>query len=105
MGLAATMWDPMGAEVPVLPLNYHPNTSQGQQKGFRKCGIFENFQVSLNSLHNRNFGHSSLNVHWHYVQKSGNGEVGRFQFRRPWPPLQVPRLCPHGGQEGRAGRD
>ena len=31
--------------------------------------------------------------------------MGRVEFRRPWPPLQAPRLCPHGGQEGRAGGD
>ena len=29
--------------------------------------------------------------------------MGRVEFRRPWPPLQAPRLCLHGGQEGRAG--
>ena len=31
--------------------------------------------------------------------------MGRVEFRRPWPPLQAPRLCPLGGQEGRAGGD
>ena len=56
MGLAATMWVPMGAQVPVLSLNHHPNPSQGRQKGFRKSSISEILQVSLNSLHNANFG-------------------------------------------------
>ena len=36
MGLAATMWAPMGAQVPVLSPNDHPNPSQGRQKGFEK---------------------------------------------------------------------
>ena len=31
--------------------------------------------------------------------------MGRVEFSRPWPPLQTPRLCPHGGQKGRAGGD
>ena len=29
MGLAATTWVPMGAQVPILSLNHHPNPSQG----------------------------------------------------------------------------
>ena len=36
MGLAATMWVPNGAQVPVLSPNDHPNPSQGQQEGFGK---------------------------------------------------------------------
>ena len=56
MGLAATTWVPMGAQVPVLSLNHHPNPSQGRQKGFGKRPILEILQVSLNSLHNGNFG-------------------------------------------------
>ena len=39
MGLAATTWVPMGAQVPVLSLNHHPNPSQGRQQGFRKSRI------------------------------------------------------------------
>ena len=31
--------------------------------------------------------------------------MGRVEFRQPWPPLQAPRLCPHDGQDGRAGGD
>ena len=31
--------------------------------------------------------------------------MGRVEFRRPWPPLQAPRLCLHGGKEGQAGGD
>ena len=42
MGLAATTWVPMGAQVPVLSLNHHPNPSQGRQKGFGKGRIFGN---------------------------------------------------------------
>ena len=34
--LAATTGTPMGAEIPVLSPNDHPNSSQGCQKGFRK---------------------------------------------------------------------
>ena len=56
MGLAATTWVPVGAQVPVLSLNHHPNPSQGRQKGFQKSRISEILQVSLNSLHNGNFG-------------------------------------------------
>ena len=56
MGLAATMWVPVGAQVPALSLNHHPNPSQGRQKGFQKSRISEILQVSLNSLHNGNFG-------------------------------------------------
>ena len=48
MGLAATTWVPMGAQVPVLSLNHHPNPSQGRQKGLRKSRISEILQVSLN---------------------------------------------------------
>ena len=64
MGLVATTWVPMGAQVPVLSLNHHPNPSQGQQKGFGKRRISEILQVSLNSLHNGKFrgfwrGHGS----------------------------------------------
>ena len=56
MGLATTTWVPMGAQVPVLSLNYHPNPSQGQQKGFGKSRILEILQVSLNSLIQRENG-------------------------------------------------
>ena len=56
MGLAATTWVPMGAKVPILSLNHHPNPSQGRQEGFQKSRILEILQVSLNSLHNSNFG-------------------------------------------------
>ena len=52
MGLVATTWVPMGAQVPVLSPNDHPNPSEGQQKGFKKIGNVKNFQVSLNSLRN-----------------------------------------------------
>ena len=38
----ATTWVPMGAQVPVLSLNHHPNPSQGRQKSFGKGRIFEN---------------------------------------------------------------
>ena len=56
MGLAATTWVPMGAQVPVLSLNHHPNPCQGQQKGFGRRRISEILRVSLNSLHHGNFG-------------------------------------------------
>ena len=56
MGLAATTWVPMGAQVPMLSLSHHPNPSQGGRKGFGKSRILEILQVSLNSLHNGNFG-------------------------------------------------
>ena len=56
IGLAATTWVPMGAQVPVLSLNHHPNPSQGRQKGFRKSRISEILQVSLNSLIQRENG-------------------------------------------------
>ena len=62
MGLAATMWVPMGAQAPVLSLNHHPNPSQGRKKGFGKRRILEILQVSLNSLHSGNsiaFGKST----------------------------------------------
>ena len=56
MSLAATMRVTMGAQVPVLSLNHHPNPSQGRQKGFRKSPISEILQVSLNSLIQRENG-------------------------------------------------
>ena len=37
--LAATTWVPMGAQVPLLSPNDHPNPSQGRQKDFRKSQI------------------------------------------------------------------
>ena len=58
MDLAATMWVPMGSQVPILsPYDHpsHPNPSQRQPEGFRKCGIVENFPVPLCSLNNSNF--------------------------------------------------
>ena len=39
IGLAATTWVPLGAQVPVLSPNHHPNPSQGRQKGFGKRRI------------------------------------------------------------------
>ena len=56
IGLAATTWVPMGAQVPVLSLNHHPNPSQGRQKSFRKSRISEILRVSLNSLIQRENG-------------------------------------------------
>ena len=44
MGVAATKWVLMRAQVPVLSPNDHPNPSQ------EKSQIFENFQVPLDSL-------------------------------------------------------
>ena len=55
MGLAATTLVVMGAQVPILSLNPHPNPAQGRQKGFGKRHISEILQVSLNSLHHGNF--------------------------------------------------
>ena len=43
MGLAATTWVPMGAQVLVLTPNDHPNPSQGRQKGFRSSGFWKKF--------------------------------------------------------------
>ena len=56
MGLAATTWAPMGAQVPVLSPNDHPKPSQGRQNGFGKSQILKNSQVPLNNINNRNFG-------------------------------------------------
>ena len=50
MGLAANMWVPMGAQVPILSPNDHPDPSQGQQEGFAKTKIPKNFQVPSNNL-------------------------------------------------------
>ena len=36
MGLVATTWVPMGAQVPVLSPNDQPNASQGRKKGYEK---------------------------------------------------------------------
>ena len=46
----------MGARIPVLPRNDHPNLSLGGQKCFGKSGIFKFFQVQLNHLNNSNSG-------------------------------------------------
>ena len=56
MGLAATAWVPLGAQVPVLSLDHHPHPFQGRQKGFRESRILEILQVSLNSLIQRENG-------------------------------------------------
>ena len=40
MGLAATMWVPMGAQVPLLSLNDHPYGIQGATEGFWKKSNF-----------------------------------------------------------------
>ena len=58
MGLAATTWVPMSAEVPVLSPSDHPNLSQGRRKGFGKSRIFEIFHRPPNSQNNRNCGFS-----------------------------------------------
>ena len=50
MGPVATTWVPMGAQLPVLSPNDHPNPSYGQQKGFGKRRNLKIFQVPLNSL-------------------------------------------------------
>ena len=50
MGLVATTWAPMRAQVPILSPNDHPSPSKGRQKGFGKCRILKFFQVPLNSL-------------------------------------------------------
>ena len=73
MGLAATMWVPMGAQVPVLSLNHHPNASKGRQKGFRKSRISEISQVSLNSLIQRENGP-------HQQGPIGGGDQGYPEF-------------------------
>ena len=39
----------MGARVPILSPNGHPNPSQRQQKGFGKTQTFKNFHVPQNS--------------------------------------------------------
>ena len=44
MGLAATVWVPMGARIPVLSPNNHPNPSQRRQEVFGKSQIFEIFR-------------------------------------------------------------
>ena len=54
MGPVATMWVPMGAQVPVLSPNDHPNLSYGQRKGFMKNRISKNFHVPLNRLSSGN---------------------------------------------------
>ena len=43
MGLVATMWVPMGAQVPVLSPNDHQDHSQGQLKGFAENQILKKF--------------------------------------------------------------
>ena len=75
MGLAATAWVPMGAQVPVVSLNDHPNPSQGQRKGFTKNRILKKkFQASLNSLPPVKTAKSSLarghmgGANWGYLE-------------------------------------
>ena len=50
LGLAATTWVPMGAQVLVLSTNDPPNPPQRQQKGFGKSQIFVDFQLTHASL-------------------------------------------------------
>ena len=52
MCLAATMWVPMCAQVPVLSPNDHPHPPWGRQKGFGQSQSLKNFQVPLHSLTN-----------------------------------------------------
>ena len=54
--MAWATWVPMGAQIPTLTPNDHPNPSERQQRGLGKHQIFENVQVPLNSLNNGNFG-------------------------------------------------
>ena len=56
MGVAATMWVLISAEVAVLSSNDHRNPSQGRRKSFGKSQSFENFQVPLGSVNKNNFG-------------------------------------------------
>ena len=47
MSLAATTWVPIGAGVPILSPNDHPNPSHARQKVFRKNQFLNDFQVPL----------------------------------------------------------
>ena len=67
MGPMAATWVPVGAHVPVLSPNDHPNPSQEQQKGFGESGNVKNFQVSLKILRNSNFG--AFGGPWHGLQR------------------------------------
>ena len=40
-----------------------------------------------------------------YEQRSRGGDLGSVEFRRLHPPLQAPRVCPRGGQEGQGGHE
>ena len=50
MGLVATTWVPMGAQVPILSPTDQPNPPQGRQKGFGETQNLKIFQLTLNSL-------------------------------------------------------
>ena len=60
IGLAATTWVPMGAQVPVLSPNDHPNQSWGQRKVVMKKRISKNLNVPLNTLSGVKTAKSSL---------------------------------------------
>ena len=47
---------PMGAQIPVLSPNDHPNPAQAQQKGSGKCENLKTLHVSLNYITTAIFG-------------------------------------------------
>ena len=62
------IWVPMGAQVPVLSPNHHPNPSQEQWNGLLKHRMF---QVPLNSLPSV----KTLSPHWQGAIWGGGGLV------------------------------
>ena len=78
---------PWVLEYPVLSLNDHLNPSQGQQKGFGKSQIFENFQVPLNCLFEAFGGPGLQGPSSHYVGPHGRSST---RIATKWPPKPIP---------------
>ena len=83
MGLSATTWVPLGAQVPVLSLNQHPKPSQWRRKGFRQRRSSEILHVSLNSLHDSNsgaFGGGMARAIWAWWPLRGSPWVLKYPY-------------------------
>ena len=55
MGLAATMWAPIGDPIPVLPPTDHPNPSQGDKRASEKMEVSKIFRCYYTAPKNSNF--------------------------------------------------
>ena len=73
IGLAATTWVPMGAQVPVSSPTDHPNPFKGQRKGLMKNRIFKKISRGTE----RPIECENVSPHWQGdIWGGGGGRLG-----------------------------